>query len=101
MFTFLFTRIYSTNCLLATSDNLAEKSHRTNRIASLYFTNSRARELYDSYEYDGGGGMMLEDSTAAADYNDYDYDTKRDDGYGGGSGYGGGYDDGIRVCNQL
>ena len=38
---------------------------------------------------------MLDDSTAAADYNDYDYDTKRDDGYGSGSG--GGYDDGIKV----
>ena len=44
--------------------------------------------------------MLFEDSTAAADYNDYDYDTKRDDsGYGSGSGYGGGYDDGIKVLN--
>ena len=42
----------------------------------------------------------MDDSTAAADYNDYEYDTKRDDGYGSGSGYGGGgggYDDGIKV----
>ena len=38
--------------------------------------------------------MLFEDSTAAADYNDYDYDTERDD-----SGYGGGYDDGIKVLN--
>ena len=57
-------------------------------------SNLRAKRNYDDYD-DGGGDLAYEDSTAAEDYNDYDYDTRRDDsGYGSG---GGGYDDGLKV----
>ena len=58
-------------------------------------SNHRAKRNYDDYD-DDGGDVAYEDSTAAEDYNDYDYDTRRDDS-GYGSGGGGGYDDGLKV----